>query len=59
MLENMHKMDKFLIKQLSKTDMMKQNLNSFMSITEIEFLIKLFLQTPGSDKFNQWVLSNI
>lgn len=53
MLENMHKMDKFLIKQLSKTDMMKQNLNSFMSITEIEFLIKLFLQTPGSDKFNQ------
>lgn len=31
----------------------KQNLNSFMSITEIEFLIKLFLQTPGSDKFYQ------
>ena len=34
-------------------DMMKQNLNSFVSITEIEFLIKLFLQTPGSDKFYQ------
>ena len=41
------------------SDMMKQNLNSFMSITEIELLIKLFLQTPGSDKFYQWVLSNI
>lgn len=47
-LENMHRRDKFLKNNFPKLAcfktklVSKQNLNSFMSITETEFLIKLF-----------------
>lgn len=56
-LENMHRRDKFLKNNFPKLAcfktklVSKQNLNSFMSITEIEFLIKLFLQTQAQISF--------